>query len=277
MSKHIIFLLASFLAANAADSLTAPSSDAFADLADRRRKWSDPEPAAAPGQQQQCIQGPDGVYCKSGETTCSGSGLKWAACQGEGEFGLVVNATEWWYKHIYPHIPDAELQYYTEPFGGATQPTMYRGDLVKQTLHEKNEVQGVEYKHLRGGRTAGARAPLHRHDFSATTHVLQGYVTLFLEGHAPKTYAAGESYYMPPGGLVMSAGIMPNPVYNGRPVVQSEYSINIDTNANPIGARVTDFVEIELRADGSYFDWRNGRYERCAELPRYACQRNRMQ
>jgi hypothetical protein len=44
---------------------------------------------------------------------------------------IVENATEWWYQKIYPHIPEDQKEFYTEPFGGATQPTNYRSDLVK--------------------------------------------------------------------------------------------------------------------------------------------------
>lgn len=129
----------------------------------------------------------------------------------------------------------------------------------------------ITYSHLLGGRDVGARTPIHRHDFSATTHVLTGYATVFLEGSPPTSYGPGESYYMPPGGLTMTSAIMPNPIYGGEPVRQTEFSTSLDANAFPTGTSVTTFVEVEVLPDGGTFDWRSDRWERCAEYPRYAC------
>ena len=209
-------------------------------------------------------------------STCENAGSAWAGCAGHGSdpaggAPAVTNATEWWYEKIHPHIPEAELEYYREPFGGAAQPSLYRPDLVRRILREDNAFQGITYSHLLGGRDVGARTPIHRHDFSATTHVLSGYATVFLEGSPPTTYGPGESYYMPPGGLTMTSAIMPNPVYGGEPVRQTEFSTSLDANAFPTGASVTTFVEVEMLPDGGTFDWRSGRWERCAEYPRYAC------
>ena len=210
----------------------------------------------------------------AGISTCKNAGSVWAGCAGYGtdlKGTLVTNATDWWYEKIYPYIPKDELQYYQEPFGGATQPSLYRPDLVKSVLRQVNEFQGITYSHLLGGRDVGARTPIHRHDFSATTHVLSGYVTVFLEKSPPKTYGPGESYYMPPGGLTMTSTVMPRPIYNGSQVEQKEFSTNLDANASPTGTSVTTFVEVEMLPGGGTFDWRSGRYERCEEYPRYAC------
>jgi len=199
------------------------------------------------------------------------------ACAVPNDTEMIENATAWWYEYyeeIESFIPPKERQYYQEPFGGATQPSNYRSDLRKSVLSEESNEQGVRYSHLLGGRTVGSRAPLHRHDFGATTHVLGGYITLFLTGKAPQTFGPEESYYMPPGGNVMSAAVMPKPVYKGKQVEQPAegYSKNIDTNASPAGKRVTVFVEREIISDGEYFYWLNGAYTRCDEAPRYACQ-----
>lgn len=221
-------------------------------------------------------------------SSCDGSAASWGdSCKITDEAVIVVeNATAWWYENIEPFVPENQKEYYQEPFGGATQPSAYRTDLVKIVLNETNE-QGVTYTHVLGGRTVGTRAPLHRHDFGATSHVLQGYVTLFLEGSPPVTYGPGESYYMPPGGKVMAAAVVPKPVLNnGTQIVQPyNYSKNIDTNAVPVGERVTIFVEREIISsdddddnDGEeYFYWltdviKGNAYKRCPELPRYACQ-----
>jgi len=198
------------------------------------------------------------------------------ACAATKNSEMVENATAWWYDNIVDFIPEGEEEYYQEPFGGATQPSNYRTDLRKQVLSVDSNEQGVRYSHLLGGRTVGSRAALHRHDFGATTHVLSGYITLFVAGEAPQTYGPGESYYMPPGGNVMSAAVMPKPVYEGKQVEQPAegYSKNIDTNASPAGKRVTVFVEREIISDGEYFYWLNEQnaYYGCDEAPRYVCQ-----
>ena len=117
----------------------------------------------------------------------------------------------------------------------------------------------------------------------ATTHVLQNYITLFLEGSAPVTYGPGESYYMPPGGVVMTAAVVPKPVLNNGTQLEKQpfdHSRNVDTNAFPDGRRVTIFVEIEIVEEGPLerFYWltdleEGNSYVRCNESPRYACQK----
>jgi len=208
---------------------------------------------------------------------CTKSAVTWGdACAGPSNTAVVENATAWWYENIEPFIPEDEKQYYQEPFGGATQPSMYLPELRKQLLTKVND-QGVKYSHLKGGRPVGHRAPLHRHDYGATTHVLQGYITLFLEGIAPVTYGPGESYYMPPGGKVMTASVMAKPVYEGNPIEQPfNFSENIDTNAFPDSTmgRGTVFMEREIILDGEDFYWVSGvgAYSLCPVPPRSACQ-----
>lgn len=48
-------------------------------------------------------------------------------------------------------------------------------------------------------RAAGTRAPIHVHDYGGTTCMLEGEMTLFMEGTAPHTAHSGECYWMPPG------------------------------------------------------------------------------
>ena len=48
-------------------------------------------------------------------------------------------------------------------------------------------------------RAPGTRAPIHEHEFSGTTTVVQGEMTLFMDGHEPMRAVAGNSYFMPPG------------------------------------------------------------------------------
>jgi len=206
---------------------------------------------------------------------CTKSAVTWGdACAGPSNTAVVENATAWWYENIEPFIPEDEKQYYQEPFGGATQPSMYLPELRKQLLTKVND-QGVKYSHLKGGRPVGHRAPLHRHDYGATTHVLQGYITLFLEGIAPVTYGPGESYYMPPGGKVMTVSVMAKPVYKGNLIEQPfNISKNIDTNVSPVTkmGEPTVFMEREIILDGEYFYWVNDAFNPCPVPPRSACQ-----
>ena len=210
---------------------------------------------------------------------CEGSGDVWATCQGFVQGGgdpvpEVTNSTDWWYKNIYPYIPEDELQYYLEPFGGALQPSNYVYGVARTLLSNTSDFQAIRYSHGLGGRRRGTRAAIHRHDFGATTHVLEGYATLFLEGHAPVTKGPGESYFMPGGGLTMSAAVMPNPVYNGELVEQPFETRNIDVNAWPSnsGGGVTVWLEKETDSDGNViFDWTRNDRVRCNDGLRWSC------
>jgi quercetin dioxygenase-like cupin family protein len=48
-------------------------------------------------------------------------------------------------------------------------------------------------------RAPGTRAPIHEHEFSGTTTVVQGEMTLYMDGHAPVKAVQGQSYFMPSG------------------------------------------------------------------------------
>ncbi len=48
-------------------------------------------------------------------------------------------------------------------------------------------------------RAAGTRSPVHVHELGGTTCVMQGEMTLYLEGSEPHRAVAGDCYYMPSG------------------------------------------------------------------------------
>lgn len=48
-------------------------------------------------------------------------------------------------------------------------------------------------------RAPNTRTPIHLHDFSGNTCVIQGEMTLYLENSSPKRAIAGECYHMPAG------------------------------------------------------------------------------
>ena len=52
-------------------------------------------------------------------------------------------------------------------------------------------------------RAPGTRSPVHVHEHGGTTCLMQGEMTLYLEGAKPQRAVAGECYYMP-GGRAMS-------------------------------------------------------------------------
>ena len=52
-------------------------------------------------------------------------------------------------------------------------------------------------------RAPGTRSPVHVHELGGTTCLMQGEMTLYLEGAKPQRAVAGECYYMP-GGRAMS-------------------------------------------------------------------------
>ena len=61
---------------------------------------------------------------------------------------------------------------------------------------------GDETVVIRTTRLAGTRAPIHTHDHGGTTCVLQGQMTLYMQGHEPMTARAGQCYFMPRGHLM---------------------------------------------------------------------------
>lgn len=201
---------------------------------------------------------------------CTDAGEVWAICHAN--LDSVVNGTQWWFENIHPYIPDDERKYYEEPFGGATQPTLYPPDIGGRAFTENETDADIRFFMGPGGRYPGTRAPIHRHPFGSMTYVQEGFVTLFLEGAAPVTKGPGEAYFMPPY-KSMSAAVMPRPVYGGMIVAQSERTVAVDSFVRPNSRGSTNFVEIEPLGDGKWFDWTNGKWERCTESPRWACQK----
>lgn len=156
---------------------------------------------------------------------------------------------------------------------GALQPSNYIFDIRKVALATTvNPEQGIQYFQLRGARYPGTRSAIHMHDFSATTHIIEGYATVFLEGTAPKTFGPGETYYMPGGGKTMTSAIMPNPIYKGQPVQQPLHSSNLDSSVVPKGMSGTTWLEIETDSNGEViFDWTREDRSNCNQAPRWTC------
>lgn len=59
--------------------------------------------------------------------------------------------------------------------------------------------KGNEAIVARTTRAPGTRTPLHLHEYGGTTCVLEGEMTLYMEGEEPRRAVAGQCYYMPSG------------------------------------------------------------------------------
>lgn len=81
---------------------------------------------------------------------------------------------------------------------GAAPPGQPEAARVEELLRVSTP-QGSEMVINRTTRAAGTRAPMHVHEHGGTTCVLQGEMTLFLEGAAPRRVTAGGCYWMPAG------------------------------------------------------------------------------
>ncbi len=57
----------------------------------------------------------------------------------------------------------------------------------------------------RGRRPAHSRSPIHIHAYRGTTCVIEGQMTLYMEGMSPMTAQAGSCYFMPPGAVMSGA------------------------------------------------------------------------
>lgn len=82
-------------------------------------------------------------------------------------------------------------------------------------------------------RAPGTRAPIHTHDHAGSTCVLEGEMTLLLEGSEPAVAPAGTCYYMPPGKLMSG--------YNSG----TTDAVMLDTFVVPDGDDVWTNVELD--------------------------------
>ncbi len=71
--------------------------------------------------------------------------------------------------------------------------------LESKEIFRQPDGNGHETIVYRTVRAPGTRAPIHFHDDGGMTCVIEGEMTLYLEGAAPAKAAAGQCYAMPPG------------------------------------------------------------------------------
>jgi quercetin dioxygenase-like cupin family protein len=75
---------------------------------------------------------------------------------------------------------------------------------VTKTMESKSMIstldgQGNEIHAVRSVRAFGTRSPIHMHEHGGITCVVEGEMTLYLEGAEPQRALPGDCYFMPPG------------------------------------------------------------------------------
>jgi quercetin dioxygenase-like cupin family protein len=84
------------------------------------------------------------------------------------------------------------------PAAGAPAMTGFkRVELQKHDL----TVQGREVVQARGEFQAGATVPKHTHPGEEIAYVLEGEITIELDGKAPQTFKAGDAFFIPAGAV----------------------------------------------------------------------------
>lgn len=97
------------------------------------------------------------------------------------------------------------------------KPVPGRREKLVDVVHMLDEVatDAGGTKHVlveRGTRKAGTRAVIHMHDHGGVTCILKGEMTIFMQGREPKTYPAGQCYYMPSGVVMAASNLGPQDV-----------------------------------------------------------------
>lgn len=82
---------------------------------------------------------------------------------------------------------------------GGQPPGVIARSLSQDHLLRAPDGHGNEVIVERTVRAPGTRTPFHLHEYGGTTCVLEGEMTLYLEGAEPQRAVAGQCYYMPSG------------------------------------------------------------------------------
>lgn len=82
---------------------------------------------------------------------------------------------------------------------GMTLPGVMARSLKEERILNAPDGKGNEAIVARTTRAPGTRTPLHLHEHGGTTCVLEGEMTLYLEGAEPARASAGQCYFMPAG------------------------------------------------------------------------------
>jgi len=100
-------------------------------------------------------------------------------------------------------LPAKDICSYVTTINGTVPPLIATSAMKSEVASDRLMQTGDGYARrslvIKTTRAPGTRAPIHEHEFSGTTTVVQGEMTLYMDGHEPMKAVAGESYFMPPG------------------------------------------------------------------------------
>lgn len=82
---------------------------------------------------------------------------------------------------------------------GAVPPGRVTKTMESEPMISTFDGFGNEIHVVRSVRAFGTRSPIHMHEHGGITCVVEGEMTLYLEGAEPQRAPAGQCYYMPPG------------------------------------------------------------------------------
>lgn len=125
---------------------------------------------------------------------------------------------------------------------GMTLPGKMAKSIKEERILDTTDGEGNQVIVARTTRAAGTRTPLHLHEYGGTTCVLEGEMTLYLEGATPQKAVAGQCYYMPAGKAM--AGVNTGEVN----------AVMLDTFKVPAGRPVWSVVETSGREMQNQFD-----------------------
>lgn len=125
---------------------------------------------------------------------------------------------------------------------GMQLPGVMARSIKEERLLEAQDGKGNVVTVARTTRAPGTRTPLHLHEYGGSTCVLEGEMTLFLEGAEPRRAVAGQCYYMPAGKAM--AGVNTGTVN----------AVMLDTFLVPLGMPVWTVVETAGRELQNQFD-----------------------
>ena len=101
-----------------------------------------------------------------------------------------------------PKTP-TDLCSYVTTINGSVPPLVATSAKISEAATDRLMQTGDGYARrslvIKTTRAPGTRTPIHEHEFSGTTTVVQGEMTLYMDGHEPMKAVAGTSYFMPPG------------------------------------------------------------------------------
>jgi quercetin dioxygenase-like cupin family protein len=125
---------------------------------------------------------------------------------------------------------------------GLKLPGTMAKSIGEERILDTTNGQGLQIIVARTTRAPGTRTPLHLHEYAGTTCVLEGEMTLYLEGAEPSRAVAGQCYYMPAGKAM--AGVNTGTVN----------AVMLDHFTVPVGKPVWTVVELAGRTMQDQFD-----------------------